>query len=180
MQQELIGKASGISDTDLQKAKVINRGAFDIVLKSNNAESLEIELTSYVKQAVKDNPGSEKPAGMSEDDYLKMQVNQLSSPWMKFFIKYNPAPILEKVTCPVLAINGEKDLQVPAKANLDAIKKALEKGGNINVTTKELSNLNHLFQECETGSPGEYEKIEQTFSPIALAEISNWILKRVK
>ena len=180
LQQELIGKASGINDTELQKAKVINKGAFDIVLKSNNTDSLKRELTDYIKQALKDNPGSEKPEGMSEDDYVKLQVNQLTSPWMQFFIKYDPSIILEKVKCPVLAINGAKDLQVSPKVNLDAIKKALEKGGNKNVTTKELPNLNHLFQECETGLPSEYVTIEQTFSPIALDEITKWILKQVK
>jgi len=180
LQQELVGRASGISDTVLQKAKVINEGAFDIILKSDYNDSLEIELTNYFKQALKDNHESGKPAGLSEEDYIKFLVTQLKSPWMFYFIKYDPAPILEKVNCPVLAINGEKDLQVPATVNLDAIKKALEKGGNKNVTTKKLSNLNHLFQECETGSPGEYATIEQTFSPIALAEILNWILKQVK
>ncbi len=180
LQQELIGKASGISEADLQNAKAISEGAFDIVLKSNNTDSLKIKLTSYIKQALKDNPESEIPAGMSEDDYVNLQVTQSISPWMNCFIKYNPAPILEKVKCPVLAINGEKDLQVPAKVNLNAIKKALEKGGNKNVSTKELSNLNHLFQECETGLPSEYASIEQTFSPIALEEITNWILTQVK
>jgi fermentation-respiration switch protein FrsA (DUF1100 family) len=117
---------------------------------------------------------------MSDDDFVKLQVKQIANPWMQYFIKYNPTPTLEKVKCPVLALNGEKDLQVPAKINLEAIEKALEKGGNKNVTTKELPNLNHLFQECETGSPSEYETIEQTFSPIALSEISNWILKQIK
>ncbi len=180
LQQELIGKASEISDADLQKAKEINEGAFDIVLKSDNTESLETELTYYIKQALKDYPESEKPTGMSEDEYVGLQVKQLTSPWMIYFIKYKPAPTLEKVNCPVLAINGEKDLQVPAKVNLEAIGNALEKGGNKNVTTKELPGLNHLFQECETGSPDEYSTIEQTFSPIALAEITNWILKQVK
>ncbi len=180
LQQELIGKASGISDTELEKVRIINKGAFDIVLKSDNTESLETELTSYIKQMLKDYPESEKPAGMSEDDYVKLQVKQLTSPWMIYFIKHNPAPILEKVNCPVLAINGEKDLQVPAKVNLEAIENALEKGGNKKATTKELPGLNHLFQECETGLPAEYATIEQTFSPIALAEISNWILKQVK
>ena len=180
MQQELIGKASGISDEDLQKAKLINKGAFDMVLKSNNPESLKTELTNYIKQALKDHPESEKPTGMSEEDFVKLQVNQLTSPWMNYFLKYNPALILEKIKCPVLAINGEKDLQVPPKVNLEAIKKSLEKGGNKNVTTKEIPGLNHLFQECETGSPNEYAKIEQTFSPIALDEITNWILKQIK
>ncbi len=180
LQQELIGKASGTSDEDLQKTKVISKGAFDMVLKSNNTDSLKIELTNYIKQVIKDIPESEKPTGMSESDYVKLQVNQLTSPWMNYFIKYDPAIILEKVKSPVLALNGEKDLQVPAKVNLDAIKKALEKGGNKNVTTMELPNLNHLFQESETGAPTEYATIEQTFSPIALAEILNWIMIQVK
>lgn len=179
MQQELIGRASGMSNTVLQNAKTINEGAFDIVVRSKNKDLLESELTNYLKQTIGDNPDSGKPEGISEEDYIKLLVDQLTSPWMYNFIKYDPAPTLEKVNCPVLAINGEKDLQVPAAVNLDAIRKALEKGGNKNVTTKELPNLNHLFQECETGSPDEYAKIEQTFSPMALNEILNWILKQV-
>ena len=87
---------------------------------------------------------------------------------------------MKDVKCPVLALNGEKDLQVPSKVNLEAIKNGLEKGGNNNITAKELPGLNHLFQECETGLPDEYSKIEQTFSPKALTEILNWILIQVK
>jgi fermentation-respiration switch protein FrsA (DUF1100 family) len=180
LQQELIGKASGVSDAILQNAKVINEGAFDIIIKSKNTDSLETKLIGYIKKALKDNPDSGKPAEMDEDEYVNLMLKQLTSPWMYFFIKYNPATVLKKVKCPVLAINGEKDLQVPATVNLDAIKIALEKGGNKNLTTKKIPNLNHLFQECETGSPFEYATIEQTFSPIALEEISDWILKQLK
>jgi len=71
-------------------------------------------------------------------------------------------------------------LQVPAQVNLENIKKVLTEAGNKKVTTKELPNLNHLFQECKTGSPSEYATIEQTFSPIALEEISNWVLIQTK
>lgn len=99
---------------------------------------------------------------------------------MQYFIKYDPALILKDVKCPVLALKGSKDLQVPPKENLEAIKIGLEKGKNKHVTIKELPNLNHLFQECRTGTPDEYAKIEQTFSPTALNEISTWILKQVK
>lgn len=180
LQQELIGKASGISDADLQKSKVINKGVFDIILKTNNDQSLKTELTTYLKRSLKDIPASVKPAGMNEDDFVKLQVNQLTTPWMNYFIKYDPAPMLEKVRCPVLAINGAKDLQVPAKINLEAIYKALKKGGNKKVTTKILPGLNHLFQECTTGSPSEYAKIDQTFSPIALNEITSWVLNQVQ
>lgn len=180
LQQKLIGKASGMSDEDLQKNELTNKKAFEIVNKATNSAQLKTDLTNYLQQALADNPTSGKPSGMSDEDFIALQVNQITSPWMQYFIKYNPAPALEKVKCPVLAINGEKDLQVPPKENLSAIKKALEKGGNKAITIKELPNLNHLFQECETGSPSEYATIEQTFSPKALEEILNWITGVVK
>ncbi len=180
LQQKLIGKASGVSDEDLQKNELTNRKAFDIVNNSTNLEQLKTDLTNFIKQTLNDNQNAEKPAGMSDDDFVKLQVNQIANPWMQYFIKYNPATALEKVKCPVLAINGEKDLQVPPKENLEAIKKALTKGGNKKVTTKELPNLNHLFQECKTGSPDEYATIEQTFSPTALTEILKWIQTQTK
>ena len=83
--------------------------------------------------------------------------------------------LVEKVKCQVLAINGEKDVQVSPE-NLEVIKKALEKGGNKNVLAREYPGLNHLFQECETGMINEYATIEQTFSPLVLQDISDWIV----
>lgn len=69
---------------------------------------------------------------------------------------------------------------IPSKVNLEAIKSFLENGGNRKVTTIEIPKLNHLFQECKTGLLDEFAKIEQTFSPLALDEITKWILKEVK
>lgn len=174
LQQKLIGKAAGVSDENLQKNETINRQAFDLVKKSASTEQLKSDLTAFLKQALKDNP-TDKPEGMSEETFIQLQVNQTANIWMQYFIKHNPAPVLEKVKCPVLALNGEKDLQVPPKENLEAIKNVLAKGGNKKVTIKELPNLNHLFQECTTGAPSEYAAIEQTFSPKALSEILLWI-----
>lgn len=175
MQQELIGRASGMSETDLQKAKEVNRQAYTLIKESTNADSLKKELTTFLK-----NTPQNRPAGMKEDDFIRAQVSQLTTLWMKHFLTYDPAPALEKVQCPVLALNGEKDLQVPAAVDLTAIRKALEKGGNKHVTTKELPSLNHLFQECKTGAPSEYAVIEQTFSPTALTEITSWIQQQAK
>jgi fermentation-respiration switch protein FrsA (DUF1100 family) len=175
LQQKLVGKASGISDADLQKNEASNRAAFDIVKKSKSPEQLTSDLTKYIAQVVTENPSAAKPAGMSDDVFVQLQVNQITTPWMQYFIKYDPSPALEKVKCPVLALNGEKDLQVPPKENLGAIKTALTKGGNKKATIIELPNLNHLFQECKTGSPTEYATIEQTISPTALVEIVNWL-----
>ena len=112
--------------------------------------------------------------------FLKAQLQSLLSPWLKFFLTYDPKPTLSKVKCPVLAINGEKDLQVPPKENLSAIEEALKSGGNQDYIIKELPNLNHLFQTAQTGLPTEYAKIEETISPNALKLIGDWILEQTE
>ena len=94
------------------------------------------------------------------------------------FPGYDPRPALRKTKIPVLAIVGEKDVQVPPKENLEAMAKALEEAANTDVTLKELPGLNHLFQTAKTGSLTEYGQIEETFAPAALEMISAWILKR--
>ena len=175
LQQKLIAKASGTSDEEVQKTELENTKVYKIIKQSTTMEQLKIDLTNYYKQALKENPN-----GMSEDQFVNLMVENLATPWMQYFISYNPVPTLEKVKCPVLAINGAKDLQVPPKENLEGIKKAVTKGGNKNMTTIELPNLNHLFQECTTGSPKEYGTIEQTFSPTALTIVLNWIKAQTK
>jgi uncharacterized protein len=82
------------------------------------------------------------------------------------------------VKCPVLALNGENDLQVSANENLREIEAALKAGGNNNGAIARLPKLNHLFQTSETGSPNEHIKIEETIAPVALRTIGDWILKR--
>ncbi len=82
------------------------------------------------------------------------------------------------MTCPVLAVNGEKDTQVDAKLNLKAIETALKRGGNKDVTIRALPNLNHLFQTCKTGAVTEYSAIEETLAPVVLETIANWLRKK--
>ena len=172
LQQQAIAKASGVKEQLINQNAAINAKAFEIVKKAIANEQMKSELTSYLKQTLATQVNSDDSAKL--DDQIAIQVNQLASPWMRYFIKYNPALALEKVKCLVLALNGSKDLQVPAKENLAAIQKALAKGGNKKATTRELPSLNHLFQECKTGLPNEYGTIEQTFSPVALNEILSW------
>jgi uncharacterized protein len=118
---------------------------------------------------------------MAEDGLeaqLGVEIKALTSPWFRYFMTYDPATALRKVTCPVLAINGEKDMQVPSKQNLPPIRKALEEAGNKHAEVDELPGLNHLFQNAKTGSPNEYASIEETISPVALEKMASWILKQ--
>ncbi|MRX68202.1 hypothetical protein SAMN06265349_103548 [Flavobacterium resistens] len=168
LQKEAVERVSGVPENDIQKAQEIFRGAYDIILVSKtNDENLKKDVTTYF-------------ASKYNEEIAKSLTPQFTNNWMYYFLKMDPAVNLAKVKCPVLALNGSKDIQVPATVDLEAIEKTLLKAGNKNVKTKELPNLNHLFQESKTGSPEEYEKIEQTFSPLALEEISNWMMVQTK
>lgn len=93
--------------------------------------------------------------------------------WYRFFIDYDPQPVIKKVSCPVLALNGEKDMQVTEKLNVPALRSALPKGKSNVIKT--YPDLNHLFQHCKTGKVTEYGEIEETFSKEALKDIADWI-----
>jgi hypothetical protein len=109
---------------------------------------------------------------------LPGSVARLADPWTRWFALHDPAPTLEKVTCPVLAVNGEKDVQVKAKDNLEVIESALKKGGNKRFKCVEFKGLNHLFQTCKTGLVSEYGAIEETIAPEVLKTLTEWIRER--
>jgi pimeloyl-ACP methyl ester carboxylesterase len=113
----------------------------------------------------------------SKTSFLKGMVRQLSSPWFSYFMKFDPADYITRVSCPVLALNGEKDIQVAAKPNLAGIKAALQKNNNSHVITMEMPGLNHLFQHCKKCSVDVYGDLEETFDMVTLKIIGNWIKK---
>ena len=133
-----------------------------------------------IEDALKILPAAQQPPADQRGAFVAQKVNSIATPWFQFFVSYEPAPTLEKLKCPVLALNGAYDQQVAAKENLSIIEKSLKKAGNKNFAVKELPKLNHLFQESNTGSPDEYSTIEQTFAPAALTEITDWINIQVK
>jgi uncharacterized protein len=161
----LIAEAGGVSHEEAEKNSIEERKILTLVEQEKN----DAELVRKLRDEL---------AGKVPEATLNAQIKALTSPWYRYFIQYDPATTLRKVACPVLAITGQKDLQVPPDQNLPAIRKALEAAGNKNFEVDELPGLNHLFQTAETGSPSEYEKIEETISPVALDKIASWILKQ--
>lgn len=99
---------------------------------------------------------------------------------MRYFLTYDPLPELRELDVPVLAVWGEKDTQVPPDGNRPQVDAALAASGNAEVTSVVLPGLNHLFQTAGTGAPTEYAAIEETFSPVALDQISEWITERTR
>lgn len=164
-QMRRIEAASGKSKEEINKDVALQSEILALVEKDKDDATLEKDLR-------------EKLAGKVPEAQMGMQVSAVSSPWFRSLLQYDPAPALSKLTCPVLALNGEKDVQVPAEQNLPAIRKALEAGGNKNFEIDELPGLNHLFQPAQTGAISEYSEIEETMSPVALEKVASWILKQ--
>ena len=116
------------------------------------------------------------PPAQQDEALIQMGVEQALNPWMRYFLAFDPRPALEAIRVPVLALNGELDVQVDAAQNLTAIAETLEKGGNPNVTVHRLPEHNHLFQRAKTGLVNEYAAIEETISPEVLDLIRDWVL----
>lgn len=184
LQSDLIYRAEGIDNETIARNDVLLKSMYSVIKEKQNETIAAEKLRKLMMNEVENMSEEEKKnSGYSEDDLdvqINAQVQNLLSPWMRFFLTYDPAPTLMKVKCPVLAINGEKDLQVPPKENLRTIDEALKAGGNKDYTVKELPGLNHLFQTAKTGSPSEYAKIEETISPAALEIIGNWISEHLQ
>jgi len=180
LQTELIMRASGSDEATISRDLGIYRQIYSILVSNNDDEAIKQDLSAILDDSYKYLTEEEKVEVGTKEQMIEMQLNVLLGKWFRYFIKYDPYPTLKKVKCPVLAINGEKDLQVPPKENLSAIEKALKEGGNKNYKIVEMPGLNHLFQKSETGSPTEYGNIEETFSKEAMKVIADWILEVTK
>ena len=167
-QRRLVGLANGESQADSEKALKVNREAYAIINSGADDKTISERLKAHVDQAEKN--------GDLAKSVVAGYLSILESPWFRAFIKYDPAPALAKVTQATLALNGDLDLQIPAKMNLDGIRASMKE--NKKLVIKELPKLNHLFQTATTGSPNEYGKIEETLSPVALEAMSGWILQQ--
>lgn len=179
LQQQVILKAMGSSPETMKMAARV----MDVILphakqpgpaderKKKMVKALTDFAATLSKEELK-HLGAEEDAGKPD-----VIAARLGDPWMQYFLAFDPRPTLGKVKCPVLAVNGELDLQVIPDQNLPAIEKALAAGGNKAVTTKVFPKLNHLFQHSKTGAPSEYGQIEETFAPVALEFITEWVKK---
>ena len=165
-QSEMIGRAGGLNDDQLEASLGFDKAAYSLVRQEKDPAALSEKLVKLVKETGLD---SALPPSA-----LETQLRMLTSPWFRFFLDYDPLPNLKAVKCPVLALYGQKDLQVSSKANLPLLQKALQQAGNSHADVRELSELNHLFQHAFTGTPAEYSAIEETFSPETLKIVVDW------
>jgi len=182
MQSEAVSRSRGAGDGAIRKEKRMNERLFEVIKTQKNVQMAEEEMRRIFADSLAQMSDSEKrELNVSEQSLIQDMKGILADfPWSRFFMSYDPATDLRKVRIPVLALNGDKDTQVPADVNLAAIERALRQAGNSRCEVKKLPGLNHLFQTAPTGHPREYGKIEETISPAVLQMIGDWILRTVQ
>ena len=178
MQARLIGKVMGGSEKNLDKNEQMQKRLFEIMRTEKDSKKAGKVIRAELKKLFGELSPEERKEIGDVDSRVDAETKKVESPWFRFFLTFDPRPTLAKVKCPVLALNGEKDLQVPPKENLEEIAKAIKSGGNTRVTTQLLPGLNHLFQTCKTGAVSEYAQIEETMAPLALKVIGDWVVAR--
>lgn len=184
-QVELLARANGATEEMVAEFRQ-RQDAIDEILKSEDdpdraREAIEGIIRTRLERA---RGQARRMYGIRDDASLARvvsdQVQEVNTPWRRFFLSYDPAPTLEQVTVPVLAINGTRDLFVPHEENLREIEAALKRGGNTRYEIHAIPDVNHFFQHAGTGTARESEAIDETFAPEVLDLIASWILKTVE
>ena len=172
-QNERIFDAAGIAGARKQNLLVLLDRLFTILTSEDMAEDERRQAVEEIVSKQLEINGV--PPAQQDKAHVRVLAEQSLTPWMRYFLTFDPRPALEKIRVPVLALNGELDVQVDAEQNLTAIAATLEKGGNRNVTVHRLPRHNHLFQRAKTGLVNEYAVIEETISPEVLNIIRDWV-----
>lgn len=157
--------AAGVPDDQIDADARIGGGLYKMAREGRSA--------SDMNEALDHLPEDYKQYGAP----WRKQVPKLQSPWLRFFVSYDPSVALEKVHCPVLALFGEKDMTIDPNQNASAMKSAFSHGHNRNAKVKVLPGLNYLFQKANTGLAAEYAGINETMAPAVLEMIESWISK---
>lgn len=161
-QAPAVMRANGLPQAAIEQNSELQKKIFAVLREEKDPAALPAKLSPLFP------PGAQADA----------QVRQFASPWMRYFIQHDPAPVLAKTKCPFLVMNGELDMQILPDVNLPPIEKALAgRESKAPFVIERLPGLNHLFQTAQTGAPAEYAQIEETIAPAALNLISAWIRK---
>lgn len=116
----------------------------------------------------------------SKQKWVASFSKQLTNPWFHYFLKYNPDDYVKKLKTKVLALNGDRDIQVLSSANLAGLRASLKKSSAPHYDVVALEGLNHLFQRCQKCTVQEYGELEETIAPVALEAIGTWLVREVK
>src|SRR5690606_1804683 len=169
----LIMAAGGASPEPIEREQKKARAQHQALLGAADPAEAKAALERLIRASIDELPQAEREALADVEVAIGLQVEALSSPWMRHFLAHDPIPALRRVKVPVLILFGDKDLQVDPEQNLAPMKAALAKNRRVDVVR--FPGLNHLFQPANTGAPSEYGVIEQTIAVEVLTRMTTWL-----
>jgi pimeloyl-ACP methyl ester carboxylesterase len=169
-QGERISRAMGVPDDLARRNRQIQTELFQIAQNEKRPALARKRMEALLNQETA--AVSPEQAAVTRGQ-VGGQIAMASSRWFRFVWNYDPKPVLEKLSCPVLALYGSRDLQVPADLDAPVMQRAL--AGNARAKVVIIEGVNHLFQTAATGSPLEYSQIEETVSPKVLETVREWL-----
>ncbi|HEX8871600.1 MAG TPA: alpha/beta fold hydrolase, partial [Candidatus Acidoferrum sp.] len=165
LQSAKTSQAYGAPADYIAKRKLFDQAPYDAIINARSQTAALQKANALVAKALADKlVDANEAESLAKDD---------TSPWERYFLSYDPKPILARLTVPVLVLNGSLDVQVPATENLAAAREALKNNPTARII--ELQGMNHLLQSARSGAPNEYNEIEETMSPSALKIITDWL-----
>lgn len=182
VQDSLLNKAMGASDEMIEISRQRMNRLYPVIRAVEDDEARQDSLREVMNslELTDEERAYFDSTGAKVEEVMNQQIAVMSSDWFRFFLIYDPVPALQQLDIPVLALFGEKDLQVPPEQNLPPLEEALSESDSDDYLVLELPGLNHLFQHADTGHISEYSRIEETFAPEALEVMGDWILERVE
>jgi pimeloyl-ACP methyl ester carboxylesterase len=140
----------------------------DVIIEQiNNTAPMLKEDTEQVVSILK--------AGKTTNDYplaLSSMFSKDIQPFMISWMAYNPTNIINSLNCPVLIVNGTKDLQVSVK-EAELLKRAND---NSNIVI--IEKMNHVLIEIEGDDLENSKSYNESFrkiSPTLIENITNFI-----
>jgi pimeloyl-ACP methyl ester carboxylesterase len=185
-QNAALYEKAGLSNDKVEAYRKLYRNIVKVGVKAKDTAALYKDIAKVVAEWKKKTPGDVVLAttGISDEaserKFVQTFADAFAKPWYRYFAAYDPKSNLQKTTADILALNGDKDLQVIAASNIEGIRRALSKGKAKSYEVKILPGLNHLFQTCKTCTIAEYAQLEETISPVALKAMKDWLDKEVK
>jgi len=178
--------SGGMPQQDVDQYMTLYRTLTHTILQENDTAIIHAKATAAFISWQEKTPAItvQQTTGVTDEksrnEFVRSFIAELRDPWYRYFLDINPANYLRQVKCAVLALNGEKDIQVAAKPNLEAIRSIMVEKMVKTFKVQSMPGLNHLFQHCKTCTAAEYGMLEETFSTEVLQILGDWIQQVIK
>jgi uncharacterized protein len=183
-QIELLARAGGATESEINQALELQKQVYKVARANKRWDELRTAISNDAKESLKKLSPEELKSIPDPDKLIKISTDAkiagAKSEWFKYFIDFDPAKYLEKINCPVLALFGELDMQVPPDLNKDPLESVLKKSRTKDYSINTLPKANHLFQEAITGNPSEYGSLKKQFVAGFLEKIADWVRGKTK